>query len=228
MKIGVFGDSYADKSFLRSDSPSIWYNFLKTEYNHTIECFGEGGSSILFSAELIKKHAQNYDLIIWCVTTPGRFSLPHANGDRSYHVTTANDKCKSNDIEVITKHKICIDYLKYIFNWDTENLVSKALISFIQQEYPNLLIIPCFPPPLGAEFNLYKLCSWESNFYFPNQEIPEIYKNYYDMRPGHITVDNQKILAKLINDNLSPGIFQTSYSNFVQPQIPLEQVFKKR
>lgn len=227
MKIGVFGDSYAEKKYQHFAEPVIWYNFLNTEYGHTVECFGESGSSILFSAELIKQHSKNYDLNIWCVTTPGRFSLPHKIGDGSFHITTASDRCPSNDIELITKHKICTDYLKYIFDWTTENLVSKALVSFIQQECPNLLIIPCFPPPLEAEFNLYNLCEQETNFYFPNQSIPEVYEKYIDLRPGHLTVNNQKILAKLINDNLISGVFQTSYSNFVQPQISINNAFKK-
>lgn len=226
MKIGVFGDSYAEKNYQDSSTPIIWYSFLKN-YNHTVECFGESGSSILFSAELIKKHYQNYDLVIWCLTTPGRFSLPHTVNDRSYHVTTANDTCTSKDFEIITKHKVCVEYLKYIFDWESENLVSKSLVLYLQSVCKNLLIVPCFPPPLNADFNLYKLCEWEADFYFPGQSIPEIYQKYQDLRPGHITEENQKILAELINDKLTPGIFQTDYSNFIQPTLPIDKVFQK-
>ena len=226
MKIGVFGDSFADKSYQFSKSPAIWYNFLKN-HNHTVECFAEAGSSILFSAELIKKHFQNYDLVIWCLTTPGRFSLPHIVNNRSYHITTANDICTNKDSEVITKHKICVDYLKYIFDWETENLINKSLVAYLQNECGNLLIIPCFPPPLDVEFNLYKLCEWEADFYFPGKSIPEIYQKYQDLRPGHITVDNQRILAELINQQLTPGVFQTSYTNFINPQLPIDKIFQK-
>jgi hypothetical protein len=228
MKIGVFGDSYADKMFLNESTPKIWYNFLHTEYGHSIECFGEGGSSILFSVELLKEHANNYDLVIWCLTTPGRFSFPKGNGQKAYHVTTAWDRCKTDNVDLIKKHKICIDYLKYIFDWDTENLIGKSLVSYMQSQFSNLMIIPCFPPPLESIFNLYELCEQEAQHYFPGQKIYEIYKNYQDIRPGHITEDNQKILARLINDNLGSGVFQSSYDHFVKPSLPFNQVFKPK
>lgn len=44
--------------------------------------------------------------------------------------------------------------------------------------------------------------------------IPEIYQQYYDLRPGHISSQNQQILADLLNTNLEPGIFQTQFEYF--------------
>jgi hypothetical protein len=143
------------------------------------------------------------------------------------HVTTAWDQCNFSDIEIQKKHSVCIDYLKYIFDWETENLVGRSLVSYFQSVHHNIMVIPCFSPPLSAKFNLYNLCEWEANFYFPGKNIPEIYKSYQDLRPGHITQENQKILAQLLNQNLKPGIFQTSYDNFVKPTLPFEKAFKK-
>lgn len=231
MKIGVFGDSYADKRFAEKhfkDNPKIWYNFLELEYNHDIDCYGESGSSILFSADLIEKYACNYDLAIWCLTIPGRFSLPHVINDRSYHITTAGAKCQVNDVEINKKHSVCIDYLKYIFDWDSENLVGRSIVDYLMNKHKNIMIIPCFRWPLDTEFHLYKLCLQEANIYFPKKTIPEIYENYNDLRPGHISVDNQKILARLINEKLEPGIFQTDYSNFISPVITFEEMFRKK
>lgn len=228
MKIGVFGDSYCDKVRVNSIEPVVWYNFLQQDYGHTVDCFGEWGSSIVFSAKLIEQHAANYDLVIWCVTTPGRFSFPGPTPHlRSYHVTTSWDKCVTKDIDLIKKHEVCTDYLKYVFDWETENFVGRSIVSYIQTTFPNIMIIPCFPPPLSAKFNLYELCEREANFYLPGKELHEIYKDYRDRRAGHITSTNQEILGKLINDNLVPGVFQTSYDNFVDPTMPFEQVFEK-
>lgn len=227
MKIGVFGDSYCDKVRVNEPVPVIWYNFLQKNYGHTVECFGEWGSSILFSAKLIEKYASNYDLVIWCVTTPGRFSFPDPSSDRSYHVTTAWDECRTTDPDLVKKHQVCLDYLKYVFDWETENLIGKSVVFRLQSQFSNLMIIPCFPPPLDAKFNLYTLCEQEARFYFPGKQLHEIYKDYRDTRPGHLTLKNHEILANLVNDNLKPGIFQTSYDNFVQPTLPLDQIFKK-
>lgn len=220
MKIGVFGDSYAEKTA----SDDIWFNILKNKYNHQVESFGQGGSSINFSARLIQQLASNYELVIWCVTTPGRFSF---NVDNiQHHVTTAWDRCNKDNIEISTKHRVCIEYLKYVFDWEEENFVGRSVVSYVTSTCTNVLVIPCFPPPLDSDFNLYTLCEQEAQHYFPKKSIPEIYQQFEDLRPGHITPENQEILAKLINNNLSPGIFQTSYSNFVKPTLPLEKVFR--
>lgn len=224
MKIGVFGDSYADKGY-QNYQGMIWYNFLKM--NHSVDCFGEAGSSILFSAELIHTKAKDYDLVIWCLTTPGRFSLPHRINDRNVHVTTAWDQCNYSDIEIQKKHAVCIDYLKYIFDWQTENFVGRAIVEYLCGQHKNIMIIPCFPPPLSSAFNLYDLCQWEAQFWFPGQTIPEIYKHHRDLRPGHISEINQKILADLIQQDLAPGVFQTSYDHFVAPTESFDQVFVK-
>jgi hypothetical protein len=228
MKIAVFGDSFADKSHADSQD-AIWYNFLQHEHGHEVTCWGEAGSSILFSAELIQKHARDYDLAIWCLTTPGRFSLPHNfhDSDRHVHVTAAWSQCLIDNIEIRKKHAACIDYLKYIFDWDTENFVGRAVVSYVQQQNPNLMVIPCFPPPLDTKFNLYTLCEWEAGFYFPGKTIPDIYQRYHDLRPGHISRQNQRLLADLISKELKPGVFQTSYENFQAPSQPMEEVFAR-
>jgi hypothetical protein len=228
MKIGVFGDSYADKGYASQKEPCIWYSFLQRKYGHVVDCYGEGGSSILFSADLINKHAQNYDLVIWCLTTPGRFSLPNKVDNRTYHVTTAADQCVINDVEIQKKHQVCIEYLKYIFDWDSENLIGQSLVEHLSTVHKNIMVVPCFPPPLSAKFNLYSLCEQEANEFFPGKSIPEIYKTYMDLRPGHISIDNQITLADLIQLNLQPGVFQTSYDNFKKPSQTVENYFLPR
>jgi hypothetical protein len=225
MKIGVFGDSYADKGF-KTSSNLIWYNMLEHLYGHQVDCFGEGGSSIMFSADLIQQKAKDYDLVIWCLTNPGRFTLPHVINGRNIHITTSWDKCNIPDAEISKKHNVCIDYLKYIFDWNTESFIGKCIVSYLQNMHGNILVIPCFPAPLDAVFNLYTVCEQEANHYFPGKTIPEIYQLYQDMRPGHLTIENQKILAELINANLNPGIFQAGYDDFVKPTQPLLGTFR--
>ena len=110
MNIGVFGDSYAEKN----TSPTIWYHLLHNEHGHNVESFGAGGSSINFSARLIDQMAKNYDLVIWCLTTPGRFSF-QVDG-RPHHVVTARDNYQGASLEIAKKHQVSIDYLKYVFD----------------------------------------------------------------------------------------------------------------
>jgi hypothetical protein len=224
MKIGVFGDSFCSKARVDSPEPVIWYNFLTTEYGHTVDCFGEAGSSILFSAQLIEQHASKYDIVMWCVTTPGRFSFVDNNG--AYHVTSTTDQCRSTNIDLVKKHQASVDYLKYIFEWPTESFIARAIVSHLQTKFSNIMIIPCFLSPLETKFNLYDLSQKEIDFYFPGKNCTEIFQNYFDMRVGHLTIDHHKILAKLVNNNLSPGIFQVDYKEFPDPTIPLDDIFK--
>jgi hypothetical protein len=122
---------------------------------------------------------------------------------------------------------VCRDYLGHVFDWDQENFIGRSIVSYLQQKYNNIMIVPCFPPPLSVSFNLYNLCEQETNYYFPGKSISDVYLEYQDLRLGHLTVDNQKILANLINQKLVPGIFQTDYSNFVKPSQPIEKCFSK-
>jgi hypothetical protein len=223
MNIGIFGDSFAEKGYVDESDPSIWYNFLKKHHGHEIECFGESGSSILFSAQLLLQHASKFDLCIWCLTTPGRFSY-QVDGTW-FHVCNAQDQWFGDDIETKKKNQASIDYLTYLFDWPTENFVGESIVINLQRKIKNLLIIPCFPTPLQVEFYLYDLCEWELQHYFPNSNTYEIYKRYQDLRAGHITKANQKILSDLINQDLRPGIFQTEHKNFVTPTERFDEIF---
>ena len=223
MKIGVFGDSFADKTWNRTND--IWWRQLATEYNHQVECFGECGSSILFSAMQIDSAAKKYDLVIWAVTTPGRFSLKDKTN--TLHITHSQHSCSSSDPYVQKQIDICKDYLSHVFDWEQENFVGQSIVHSLQEKYKNIMILPCFPAPLSATFNLYQLCEQEAQTYFPGKSISDIYADYQDLRPGHITFDNQCILAKLINDNLRPGVFQTSYLNFTKPSQSIDRCFSK-
>jgi hypothetical protein len=231
MKIGIFGDSFCNKNRLNAPTPEIWYNFLQAEYGHDVDCFGEAGSSILFSAELIRQRAADYDLVIWCATTPGRFCFP-ASAEHTvwqstaYHVTSNSDVCNVKDVDLANKHRAAVDYLKYIFEWPQESFVGQAIVSYLQTLFSNIMVIPCFPSPLEAKFNLYDLSQQEIDFYFPGKDCSEIFRNCYDMRIGHLTLDHHKILAQLVNNDLKPGIFQTSYDNFADPTIPYDDIFK--
>jgi hypothetical protein len=221
MKIGIFGDSFADKNW----QSNIWWRHLSSEFGHNVQCFGEGGSSILFSAQKIQQYGQQFDLVIWALTSPNRISFEHET--EFYHVNSVDQLYNGNNLHVKTQFQAAHDYLTYLHNWDDETLVGKSLVYYLQQTLRNILIVPCFPPPMSAKFNLYNLCEWEADFYFPNKSIPEIYREYQDLRAGHLTDENNRILAKLINNQLTPGIFQTDYNNFVTPTSRFDCCFKK-
>ena len=109
------------------------------------------------------------------------------------------------------------DYYLNLVDIEEDNLLWGSLVYRLMALYPNLMVIPCFPPPLKLPFNLWELCCHEIRPCFDNeQKWREWWRDYRDARPSHFTPENHKILAKEIQDNLTPGIFQTTYDKFVQ------------
>lgn len=226
MKIGVFGDSYADFNWKNN----IWWRCLEQNHNHSVQSFGVGGSSILFSAKLIEQHASKFDFLIWCLTCPGRITFDISDSMYQHYHYTNRPLYNLNNLspETIKKISVYNEYVKYIYNDDDELLTSTSIANYFLTKYKNLMIIPCFRTPLNAEFNLYKVCENEIQYYFPEKTVPQVYSEYQDLRAGHLTNENNKILADLINQNLQPGIFQTAYSNFQAPSIPISEMLEKR
>jgi hypothetical protein len=224
MNIGVFGDSYAERYW-----DKIWWKYLETEHGHTVTCFGQGGSSIMWSAKQIEQHAHKFDFIIWCLTCPGRFSFQMTEHTYIHSTSVSNNLDHYNlTADVKKKMQVSQDYLKYVYNSHEENISGCAMAHYFMQRYPNLMIIPCFIDPLTTEFNLYTLCEHELQHFFPDKKVWEVYQDYDDVRPGHLTDVNHHILAQLINNNLVPGIFQTRYTNFKIPAVPQDQVVTKK
>lgn len=235
MKIGIFGDSYAEQRLDINDVENrAWWRKLAKDHGHQVTSFGVGGSSILYSAELLRKHHQEFDFNIWCMTTPGRFSIPIPGQSAHFHSNRVMDTSGTlNDIDPGVKIDprvidACSRYLKYVFDWDTENLIGRALAHYFLGTIPNLMIIPCFITPLDQQFNLYELCRKELEPLFPGKDVYQIYESYDEARACHLTDTNNSRLAALINADLRPGVFQTQYSNFCFDDIKLQDVLRPR
>ena len=225
MKIGVFGDSFAAKHWFGD----IWWQCLK-DHGHDVTSYGEAGSSILYSAKIIDQHAHKFDFLIWALTCPGRISLK-INDSEHAHLTFKKHPskfCELEEFDFKKKLQTYNDYLKYLYVADDENMIGQAMAHYFMQKYQNLMIVPCFWLPLQVKFNLYKLSEWELQHLFSeNQSWDEIHQKYRDVRSGHLTNANNKILADLINQSLKPGIFQTEYSNFKSPDVPFDHLLHK-
>jgi hypothetical protein len=217
MKIGVFGDSYADKNA----GNDVWFNRLFLDYGHDVTSFGEMGSSIMFSATLIQAHAKNFDLVIWCLTTPGRYSF-QLNGKQYHNVCERSTKDSS---ELSQKIQAYAQWLTYMYDRDEENFIGQTVVNYLQNMYDNIMIVPCFPEPLLDKNHLYQVCETETQHYFPGWPLHEVNQKYRDLRPGHLTAANQKILADMINNNLVPGVLNIDYNKFVTPTEPFENCF---
>jgi hypothetical protein len=230
MKIGVFGDSFADSQTIKD----IWWKYLASDYRHSVKSFGECGAGLVFSARQVVNHAKNYDLVIWCVTSSNRLTIWNRGKFRetAVHVTGRHHKTYPNK-EIQEKINIAEQYLNQVFDWPDGEFVGQCIVEFVKSKVPNLLIVPSFSTPVyqdasTAGFNLFDLCRKETATYFPNgQDIAEIQDQYHDLRAGHFTAQTHQKLAELISKSLTPGLFTTEYENFSTPTELFENIFIK-
>ena len=227
MNIGVFGDSYCDRN-LTKNKPS-WFELLRN-HGHKVTSYGAGGSSTLYSAKLIEKHAAQYDFVIWCATNPMRLSIQIDESPHNLHFTASNSHDQKHFTLDSSKVKcnLASNYYHQLLEIDDDGLVCRSLINYQLQKRDNLMIIPCFYDPLATDFNLYNVCEQEAQYYFPSTSIPEVYLTFNDIRRCHLSIDNNQILSDLVAANLSSGVFQTEYSHFnYSPSEELSFYFSK-
>lgn len=226
MKIGVFGDSFAETTFRSQKKFPIWWQYLEDEYHHEVDCFGLGGSTVLYSAKLIDEKAKDYDIVIWCISAIDRIGTMHHNNKIVHFPGRVQDIKRFPEL-----YQAYQSYLVYFHNTADDIFMCNALVESVTNRHKNIMLVPGFSDPLFSNsetkgFNLYEVSATEAKHFFPNMPLDEIWRTYIDLRPGHITDTNQQILAKCINDNLSPGLFQTDYANFTVPTGPQTAYFK--
>lgn len=219
MRIGVFGDSFVDKTCY------TWADRLQTQYGHEVAGHGQGGSSLIWSARQIDEMAHEFDLVIWAMTSLPRLSV--FKKDKWHHFTEFSEPW-ADDLELDTKRKVFGQYLKYVHDWHDECWQWQHIAQSMMAKWKNIMIMPCFQDPLAVEFSLYQLCEREAQCYFPGSNMVAIYHDWIDLRPGHLCEENHDILARDIQQRLVPGIYQTSYDMFTVPTSPQSQYWSHR
>lgn len=218
MKIGVFGDSYCHDYDNIGAGNYSWYNVLRS-YGHDVTTFGQAGSSLLWSAKQIKKHYDKFDFVIWIVTRPHRITVDLDESPGTMHFTTPPTDYDIKRLKLdSSKNKLrAVDmWFKYLMDEGDIHLTGKALLNLYANTYGNLLMVPAFhediyPIEMNQDtFSLYNLCVKEAEHY--SSDVSSLLA--HDNRLCHLTIENNAIFARLLNDNLKPGFFQTSYDNF--------------
>jgi len=228
MKIGVFGDSWADRY-----AEKIWWKFLP-QYGHSVDCFGESGSSIVWSAKQILNAKNDFDFVIWCATSSNRITVWHrANFTEKYvHVLGTGGKFHS-DPEIQQKIDATEKFIQIAMDEPDREFVGKCIIEHVKTQVPNMLLIPCFPVPIydsveNAGFNLFDLYLRETKHFFPTKELHDVATSYNDTREGHFCESTHVTLAEQISKSLHPGIFTCNYERFTKPTVAIEKIFQRK
>jgi hypothetical protein len=208
MKIGIFGDSFADK---RAKENTIWWSILANKYDHDVTSFGESASSLVFSAKKVMARSNQFDLVIWITTAVGRLSLEYDN-DSTHHFSIGRTDFAYQDIQ--NKYEIWKKYWQHVMVWEDEKLMGRALVEMVQNRCNNLLILPGFSDPMDSTFNLFRVFQREVEMLYDGVFSDAFYEDYADSRVGHLSNQSHEILAGLLSHNLCPGTFTADIDLF--------------
>jgi hypothetical protein len=223
MKIAVYGDSFGNCNLTNIPGDNIdrgksWVEELEKIY--TVTNFSMAASSLFYSYELFLKHNKDFDYNIFLVTEPNRLTLTGVDND--YHLKHINLSISdfilkksetSNDNRDLPIMNAVLGYYTYIHNQNQIDICHRLIVDSITGINKNSLIIPCFAISVPG-----KLLYRRSLVDISDNELPSLkllnqkgYKpwelindswTFTDYRKCHLSEENNKILADIIDSNI--------------------------
>lgn len=151
MKIGVYGDSFAD--YQLSAKTFHWSNIVASKLNAVVTNFGYSSASLFHSYKEFLKNYTEHDLIIFTVTHPDRYTKKFdwcdkpknitSNGYISSYKTTIDFKEKA----INEQDKKMLTHLEgwYIMsNSAYNNDMHELMLQHMESLHKNIIFYPCF------------------------------------------------------------------------------------
>jgi hypothetical protein len=154
LKVGIFGDSYADPirhghdNFRELDAIG-WPNLLKNNYEVGLHALA--GSSIYYSYQEFLKHHEKYDKIVFVVTDPIRWIKGYKlskDEDRIIHLSSyagVENWLESNP-DMKLEDRCIVEALKgyYLFLVDDPScqVIANLMLNHMRQLRPDIIFIP--------------------------------------------------------------------------------------
>ncbi len=242
MKIGVFGDSFADEKVYEKLPGKSWVEYLREDYNHDVTSFGKIGTSIYYSYDLFLGLHKNYDKIIFVCTDLGRIHLPHyinVNEDYEWvrhipNLTTAEshldpNKMQCHTIDSIAATKAAIEYFKYLYDPGKELVVQNLIINDIFTRRPDTVMMYLHkeqsPWQHKDMVGLIDISAKELRAHGYENILMEL-----DQRKCHLSEANNRKLAEKVNSWLAGHEQTLTLDEFEEPtreEIESKVIFKK-
>lgn len=231
MKIGIFGDSFADDHNLWPNpyngvGPS-WIDYLRSK-GHQVDNYAGGGSSLFYAYEKFLTTYQNYDKIVFAITNYNRYYVyvdeVNANwfniGQVEQILNSCTDKNKRNILESIRL------YYAYIQDEEFQKFCHQLLIKDIKKTHDNCLLIPCFEDSLiDRLMPLINISRHEANYWGLEEILPRE-EDVYDARKCHMCEENNLVLGKSVEKWINTGIYELDERDFCNPTKNFEHYFR--
>jgi hypothetical protein len=207
MKIGIFGDSYADGNPQTYNS-SGWPHMLKDNYKD-VTFHGLAGTSVWWSRNLFLEHYKNYDVIIFSFTSNNRWPYLPKHLDGSQWNIGYVEESKSDFLNVVNPYFWELfpddlnDYINTSIYKDIVKLCkenNKYLIAVIPFDHNYDIHTTDFPCITGLD-NL----SHREQLEIDGQLIGTIKmfsktEGFIDIRTCHLSPDNNRIISDWMTD----------------------------
>jgi hypothetical protein len=226
MKVGIYGDSYADP--VKNNNTPSWIDILMQRYSRSFS-HGYASTNLFYSFREFNKYHKNYDKNIVLVTDPfriwaDRFDVSPPSFQFMSGISNTEDKiewmkkhCKNEDqqrrnIKILESALV---YYAYIQNSNEELLKQQLIIDKILSLNPDTLVIPCFSVSIpGVNIGLENIFRKENEAW----GIDFTKDKFKDARNCHMTAENNVILANKIIEHLEGRTqFDLNIDDFVTP-----------
>ena len=148
MKIGIYGDSFAEYNPLAPNNH--WGCFLKELTGAKISYYAKSATPIVYSyKKFIESHKDN-DVIIFLVTDPFRYTKPIHIVDKEIYVSYIStvEYCKEQyrDKLSISDKSILDDINGWFRASDNDflNLTAELMLLHMESMHSNIIFFPCF------------------------------------------------------------------------------------
>jgi hypothetical protein len=216
--VGIFGDSFAELT-----SPHGWPELLNNTRHYNIKNFAKTSSSLYWSYAKLIKHIDNVDLVIFVATANGRLYYPDDDLQFISSMWTVDAVLTgqiNNPIFDISKpiFKAAKEYYLHLSDNEFDMYIHGQIIKSIQElcslKNKKLILIPAFGDTV----------KYQTIFSFPLIEImyKEIEATFNDrqyrletsLKANHISRENNKRLAKIVDDILKNNLSSANIDMF--------------
>ena len=218
MKIGIFGDSFADPT--QMNPTPTWSSILSEK--HEVDNYAIMGSNLYYSISLILKNYWKYDKVVLVVTQPGRIMIPE-NYPVSQQkkrfipgiatISHLKDNIKPGEEYLDKFYQAAHQYISLLQDLRYEIYVHNLMATDITSRIPNIIAIPAFVSSgihiqKNAMMDIYtKEClAWNSFPYSPQ-----------DRRNCHMTAENNVIFASKVEEWINGSPVYINVDDFVTP-----------
>ena len=228
MKVGIFGDSFADENFhVDYAKYPAWPTILREKYKLDVECHGVAGSSLYYSFDKYISNHWRYDKVIFVATAPGRITLPDYIETKKSKTRHINNLATAEHILRVEEGNMSLelqkaleaarDYFKYLYDDKREKLFSALMKKeLISMSVPGSLILVNTTPDEGGkeEFTLFDASMREL---VANDAADDLHLTR-DARVCHLSKRNNEILAGMAYEWLNGSPYYIDLNRFEIPR----------